>query len=765
MRHVIRFTFTAALLLGWPLAAAAQQRPTGVAAPEQLPVAQSPGGEVTAAGPLATAGSIDLGFRGTTTTGDVARYERYRDLRSGSWSRLTFDKTSDSYLFGAKAQNIGYRDQNFLASYEGGKGWLNGSFVSIPQNYSYISRTPWIEQSPGHLTLDIAERTLVQSGAVVGIPMNAAQLNTPSIYRAIASPFALQHLRQTGAFDGVYEFNRDTSLTGGFSSAARKGHQPWGASFAFNVANEVPLAIDSRTNDANAALEWTRTRGMFRVGWNGSWYDNRIKELVWDNAFRATSANPFDPSGYSNGNGSSIGRMSVPPSNTLNSVNAMAMYKLQARTVLNGTVAFTRMSQNDALIPWTINPVLQTPAISAAFPNLASLPRSTAQAKVDGLNAILNFSTRPNRFWGITARYRYNDHENKTPRFNGEEYVRFDAVPEETGGETEQFNIIENLGDVNVHFNVLPYSTLRVGYGFDSFDRTGRAFSNMTDHTGRVSLDTVGNQWVTIRALYEYTDRRGSGFSQDAIEDGGAQPGLRFYDEANRIRHRGTLMFIVNPVEVVDFTFSAATGTDSYGGPGHEFGLLDNTNRAYNAGVNFYPTEAMSVGANYGREHFDSNQKSRNANPPPDPTWTDPNRDWFLKNAENVNNVNVFADFPKLAKKTNVRVTYDFSDSDNAFTHSGPRILSLAAAGTFLPLPNVTNSWHRLGTDVQYFFVPKVGVGVDYWYERMNIRDFNTLNLPGTDTPRVDYLGEISTGYGNRPYTGNTAFVRLLYLF
>ena len=31
--------------------------------------------------------------------------------------------------------------------------------------------------------------------------------------------------------------------------------------------------------------------------------------------------------------------------------------------------------------------------------------------------------------------------------------------------------------------------------------------------------------------------------------------------------------------------------------------------------------------------------------------------------------------------------------------------------------------------------------------------------------PRIDYLGLISTGYGNRPYKGNTAFVRLLYLF
>ena len=765
MRNMIRFSFVAAFLLSLPHGAHAQQRPPLQPAPEQVPESRPPAGEGAQQAVPQTTGSIDLGFRGTNTTGDAARYERYRDLRSGSWSRLTFDKTSDSYLFGARAQNIGYRDQNFSADYRGGKGWLAGSFVSTPQNYSYISTTPWVEQSPGRLSLDIAARQLVQAGTVVGVPQNTTQLATPSIYRSIAAPFTLQHLRQTGAFSGTYEFSRDTSFTGGVSSARREGHQPWGASFAFNVANEVPLAIDSRTNDANAALEWTRPRGMFHVGWNGSWYNNHINELTWDNAFRATSANPFDPSGYSNGNGSSIGRMSVPPDNLLNSVSAMAMYKIQSRTVVNGTVAFTRMSQNDPLIPWTINPVLLTPAINAAFPGLASLPRATAEAKVDGLNAILNFSTRPNQFWGITGRYRYNNHDNKTTPFNGTEYVRFDAVPEETGGFSEPFDIVENLGDLNVHFNVLPYSTLRVGYGFDSFDRTGRAFSNMTDHTARVSLDTVGNQWVTVRALYEFTKRKGSGFSEDAIEEGGSQPGLRFYDEANRDRHRGTLIFIVNPMDTMDVTFSLASGSDSYGGPGHEFGLLDNDNRAYNAGINLYPSDAFSVGANYGREHFASNQKSRNANPPPDPQFTDPTRDWLLDNTENVNNFNLFADLPKLARKTTARITYDFSDSDNAFNFSGPRILSLAAAGQFVPLPNVTNSWHRLATDVQYFFVPRVGVGVDYWYERLNTRDFNTINLPGTDVPRIDYLGEISTGYGNRPYTGNTVFVRLLYLF
>ena len=50
-------------------------------------------------------------------------------------------------------------------------------------------------------------------------------------------------------------------------------------------------------------------------------------------------------------------------------------------------------------------------------------------------------------------------------------------------------------------------------------------------------------------------------------------------------------------------------------------------------------------------------------------------------------------------------------------------------------------------------------------HERFNVRDFDTIDIPGQPgTPRIDYLGEISTGYRNRPYSGNTAFVRLPYL-
>jgi len=56
----------------------------------------------------------------------------------------------------------------------------------------------------------------------------------------------------------------------------------------------------------------------------------------------------------------------------------------------------------------------------------------------------------------------------------------------------------------------------RLGYIYD-FARTGRAFSDMRDYTLRASVDTVGNQYVTVRAGYDHTARIGSGFSAASV--------------------------------------------------------------------------------------------------------------------------------------------------------------------------------------------------------------------------------------------------------
>jgi Protein of unknown function (DUF3374). len=752
----------------------------------------------TTPGGARTTGSVDFGGRFTSTTGDEARYERYRDLRNGATSHIEVRKDTSKYLFNVRVDNAGYRDQRYGADYDAnGKVRLAFGWDSIPLNYSYISSTPWVEQSKGVWTLSKSARQAVQDRAagVVGIPTTASQLLQPSIYRGLASSFDLQYRRDNATASAKVAASKDVTLDLAFKSSRRDGYRPWAASFAFNNANELPMPLDDRTKDVTAGFELVKPEGMIRVAYDGSWFNNALHDFVWDNPLRATDTNPFDPSGYSNGNGPAQGRMALSPSNAMNVVSVIGLYKMPNHTTLNSSIAFSQNTQNDTLIPWTINNVI--------LPTMQPLPRTTAEAKVQGINALLNFTSRPTQLLGLTMRYRYNRHDNMTPMFDAREYVRFDAVPEETGGETEQFDITQNTFDIAGTLNLTSRIPLRLTYTLDDFKRGGRAFSDMTDYTFRSSLDILQTQYVTVRSQYENTHRIGTGFSQDAIEEGGAQPGLRFYDEADRSRNKGTIIVQLDPATMVSLNLLMAAGKDHYHGPGLEFGLKDNSNGSYNVGVDVTPNDTMSLGANFGYDIYNTHQDSRNANPPADLTavppvaasdygsWFDPNRTWNMHNRERVNNAGMYLDLIKLAPNTDVRFSYDYSDSDNAFILGGPRVQELetgralsgpsaivypgftipapctpAGSTCFEQLPAVTNTWQRVSLDVKHFFTQKVGIAVGYWFEKLDIADFATVDLPGQPgTPRTDYLGAILTGYGNRPYKASTGFLRLLYLF
>jgi hypothetical protein len=289
-----------------------------------------------------------------------------------------------------------------------------------------------------------------------------------------------------------------------------------------------------------------------------------------------------------------------------------------------------------------------------------------------------------------------------------------------------------------------------------------------------------------VRGVYENTRRAGNGFSESALEDGGFQSGVRFFDEADMRRDKGMLILQVTPVELMSVGMTVAAGKDRYTGAGHDFGLLDNNNASYNLTLDFFPTAKLTLGGNYGYEKFSTLQKSRNANPLSGvagayESWLDPNRDWNLDNDETIRNAGVYAELPEAFRNTNIKLSFDHSSSDNAYVFSGPRIQELLTNSALTPtdnqkpcptgytscfeqLPAITNNWNVVKADVTHMFSQKLGAGVSYWYEKLDITDYSATNL-SNGSPRIDPLGAITTGYGNRPYKGQTGMLRLIYAF
>jgi hypothetical protein len=736
----------------------------------------------------ASSGSFDIGGRFTTTDGDEARYERYRDLRDGVNSNFFFKKDTSSWTFDFLAKNIGYRDGRYELNFNSKRVKLTAMFDQIPLNYAYYTRTPF-DCTAGSCTLDAGLRQQVQDGTAVGVPQNVGQLATGSVYDSIANPFDMQSRRDTIAAELRISATNNLDFIFGVNSYKRTGDQPLGAGFAFNNAMEMPVVIDNRETELSAAVEWASHQGMFHLGYEHSKFNQNIPSFLFDNPQRATdycvyggnkpAGTCYDPSGYVNGNGPAFGLMTQPPSNSLDTVNWMGMVKLPGRTTANASFSMGANHQDDVLIPWTTNSSINTPAVFAAFPELAALPRDTAQMRVNYATGTMNVRSRAIKDLTLTARYYFNSRNDFTRSFDATEYVRFDAVPEETGGPSEPFNINRNALDVNAAYTAIPYSTLRVGYGFNQLEHGVRTTQGWQDNTARISYDLVGSQYVTLRALYEHTKRDTINLSIEAIEETGSQDALRFYDEAARTRNTGTFIVEITPLATVGLNLSLSTGKDDYAGAdsAQEFGLLDTKNTSFTVGFNYAPNAKVNLGADYGRATYKTLQESRNANPAPDPSWTDPARNWTLNNDETTNTFTVYLNLIRALDKTDIRASYDYSGSDQGFMYGGPRIASLTAANQFVPFPNVTDKWHQAMVDVRYYVSKKIGVGFFYMYEKLDVEDFSAINSAGpqslprtdlgaqTDTARIDWLGEISTGYAPRPYKGQTGIVRVFYEF
>lgn len=732
-----------------------------------------------------SSGTIDVGGRFTSTDGDEARYQRYRDLRDGANINLLFNKATENWNFDIEALNAGYDDQRYLLNFNSSKLKLSLSFDQTPTNYAFYTKTPF-NCTAGDCSLDPALRAQVEAGRAVGVPQNVGQLATGSIYNTIAKQFDLQSRRDTFAGEARFSATDNFDLIFGFNTYKRTGNMPWGGNLAFNVLFEMPLVIDNRETDWNVGAEWASHQGMFKVNYEQSKFDQAIPTFRYDNPQRATDycqygisgqapGTCYNPSGYINGLGPNDGFASLPPSNTLKTFSWMGMVKLPVRTTANATFSAGTNRQDEALIGWTTNPVIANPAVYATFPDLAELPRDTANMHVNYTTATMSLNSRPHKYVTLTARYRYNGRSDFTHPFHAVEYVREDAVPEETGGETEPFSVDRNSFDANVSFTPIPRTAIRVGYGYYKLEHGVRTTEGYKDDTFRISFDTVGNQYFTLRAMYETTDREAIDLSAEALAHAAMQPAARFYDEASRKRDRATFVAEITPSSSLGFNASYSMGKDDYqeGDPSQEFGLLNNENTAYTVGVSYAPSAKVNLGADYGYEKFEALQQSRNSNPAPDPSWTDPNRNWTLFNDETVNHFSLYLNLVKALDKTDIRASYDYSDSDQGFLHGGPRISSI----TFVPLPNVTNTWQRATIDFRYSFSEKLGFGAAWWYEKFEVEDYATINSAGpqtlprpelgaqTDVARNDWLGSLLTGYGNRPYTGNTVFVRMFYMF
>jgi MtrB/PioB family decaheme-associated outer membrane protein len=744
-------TLIGALLLVFAGAAQAQQEPTAATA--------QPAPAATAAAPASTSftpklGQVDFGFRGDNISGDAARYQRFRDLRQGGYvDRFRLSKETEQWVFKATANNVGYRDQRFTVNYQDlGRLKVNADWNQVPLFISDSTRSLYKDNGKGVLTIDDSVQLALQNATAVGTAARDLALTSAL---AGANRYDLRSRRDIGTLNMVYSLNRDVDVKLDVRNSNRSGYNlmsfGFGTSPGLNPVVELGVPLDDRTTDVKGSVEFANERGLFSAGYNTSWFSNHIPTVQFDNPLRAV-----DISG-----GPASGLAVMWPTNHSFSVNVNGSYKLPARSRASAFISIGQWNQNQDLAKPTVN----TAIVLLAPP----LERNSAEAKADIVSMVYNFTSRPNEYVWLNAKYRYYDYANKTPLFEAQQLVG-DWAPGTAIWENEPSSLKRHTLDLDASISAHKYLGIGMGFSREDSDRTHRIFEKTAEDTYRVSLDSTGNQYVTLRAKFEHADRKGSGFEGALLDEVGEHQETRHFDIANRIRDRVTTTLSITPTAHFDVNASVGSGKDKYGQTG--FGLRNNDNRTWSLGMDVLPSDKINFGVNYGEEKYTALQYSRTANPltVTDLTFNDATRDWWTDQADKVKTFSASADFLKCLPKTDIRFGYDISDGLATYVYN---MKPEQKVFTTIPLTQLAPLKNRLTDgrmDVQYFVRPNLALGGVYAYEQYKVEDFalgpETLNAlnPVNGTTGV-FASAVYSGYLYRNYRAHTGWLRLTFLW
>jgi MtrB/PioB family decaheme-associated outer membrane protein len=681
--------------------------------------------------PNGSNGSIDIGFRTTDLSGDAARAQRFGDLTDGALAdRLRFEQRGHTWLFDGGADHLGRTDQRLFATFRA-SGKVKASFQwdEIPLNISGDTRTLFQSDAPGVLRLDTRMRAGIESGASRLVDFGGT-----------ANPFTIGSRRKTAAFDFLYTPTPQVNVTLNLKQARRDGTMPLGASFGFSDAVEVPAPIDTRTTELASGIEWNGRRGMVRVGYNGSWFDNNVQTLLWDNPLKLTDAT--SSTFYSTGLGGSRGRAALPPSSTMQGITTAGALKLPVKTRVASTITVGTWRQNEALLPATVNSAV--PAIK--------LPRDTAEAEARTLAMNYSLTSQPAPYLWVNARYRYYDFDNRTPIFQPPQFVVMDQTVD-PGVPNEPLSLKRQNVDVDVSLMPVPFTAFRVGYSRGIDDHTYRIVERTIEQTYRSSIDLNAGPAILVRGIVERSSRVGSAFDEALLVEIGEQPAMRHYDIADRDRDRATGLLQISAGKYLGFSASAATGKDDYKNSG--FGLRSNDNHTYTFAANASAGTKLDGSLSYSLERYSALQNSRTASPGT-PQVTDPTRDWSIDSADRAETWSGNLALVKVLPRTEVHLGYDWTNSHATYVYGLPSNTTLAP---LVQLPAITNERKTGMADVRVSLTRTLALGVLYWHEAYTVDDFafSTASVGSLTSPTSLFLG-----YVFRPYTLDSASLRLI---
>ena len=757
-------------------------------------------------------GSIDFGVRFATGTVDgrpdlpfepplkTSQFNEYRDIRDGFYVRradLRFDNVLHTKNYVAfQTQSTLYRDQSYLLTYGNyGKYKLQFRYDEIPHIYSNTTVTLYSQTSQGVWSYPSLIRQQLQAPVPPGTSL-------PAIIQTLVVPqshsITPEILRKAGTIGFDYKLTPHWGVNASYFRENQTGARPLGlimnsspsASATSGYGMELPEPIDYVNNWVRAGVDYGRGSLVVEGGYTGSFFQNNIHQMTWDNPFRLTGETITNPL---------TGRMALYPDNHANWLNFAAGTDITKYLHFTASISPGWLRQDEAFIPYTSNTAIITCGDGTQACNSpAVLPASNLKGDTQTLAMNYTLATSTWKNLEFKANYRQYDYNDNTP-VNAYTPVQGDAAA--PGGATENtpfgFNR-KNLELSGVWF-FAKKSSLKAGYEAEWMDRDHRDAAHSLENSFFVSGDWVPIRDLLVRVSYRYSDRNPDSYQDDQASDPttGADVACtdttnvsftadqrchRRFDEAARLRNRGDALVQYSPFDRLTVSAFGGTLQDNYNRRGgvnnatplnflagttdsyYLYGLLKDISYSYGFDVDYAVSTQASLFAEYSRERYYKRMITRYRTPPGAGLTIltcagcdSPNNDWESVARDPVDVYTAGLDL-YLGKKVSLTTYYSLSAGKGTVDSrylGDPTILAganqflLTGTNAALDYPETVDRMHEVAVVFKYKLTNNLTPKLEYHYQQWDNRDYQT-------TPMTPYMGCVSAAPPAAPVAGCT---------
>ncbi|MEK7288278.1 MAG: MtrB/PioB family outer membrane beta-barrel protein, partial [Elusimicrobiota bacterium] len=638
------------------------------------------------------------------------------------------------------------------------------SLGSMGHNFAFGAKSLYDGIGTANLTLPDDLQTDLSGSASTTDAANRLRAYADS---AGSTDLALR--RDQIAMDLAWDVKDPIKVNLDWSNEKRKGTRPFGATFGFGNAIEVPEPIDYDTTNLNSAVEYKGKSFYASVTHAFSAFNNANSTLLFDNPFRI--ADSIHTRGYSQNylNGAIAGRFALAPDNSFNNLAALVTKELPAHSRLVTNASLGWMRQNENLPPITTNSALAT-----AVGYEPTLPRNSAEAAVNTKLYSLALTSKPIKKLHAKAHYRYQQHQNKTEEMTIPIWVSVD-VTSKTNASARYVSSIKRSGGLELAYDVAEKTEISLALENENASFNNGSANSENENVYKLGLNTKKIRLVDLRFSLERANKKSDypDYTLANLE----LPWMRKYYAAGRDRNRVVAMVGAEPLENVGVEFEYIYGQDKF--PKSEFGLQKDVHHIVSMDVDWALTEQVRVTPFYTLETYKNQQRNRAWSPtgtaigsPYNPAYSaiEDNSNWTLITRDVVHTPGIGVEANIIKDRLDVNANVSYSDVNGALDFSSPVGTSANDGNAFEPqdIDNAGDSTLiSFNSKFDYKVKENLKLAFGYNYQRWKFQD--DLLYDGYDKVYTSatgaYNGLLSMDTMYKPYQAHTVYMQAAYTF